>query len=99
MATTRTLKAAIRHKNGHQVLVLPDDIRFDGDEVVISQKVDTGEVTFSGMTPQNHWKAVFDAIDAHGPIPEDEWDAYRERIESARVSRQERNSFDNMTDR
>ena len=94
MATTRTQVATIRQENGHQVIVLPDDIRFDGEEVLIRQDAETGEVTVSSAPAQRHWQAVFAAIDSHGPIPDEEWDAYRERIARSRVSRSDRNPFD-----
>jgi virulence-associated protein VagC len=90
MATTRTMKAAIRHENGHQVIVLPDDIQFDGDEVILRQDVDSGDVIVSIAASANHWQAMFAAIDSHGPIPDEKWDAFSERIANARVSRQDR---------
>ena len=94
MASTRMMRAAIRTENGHQVIVLPDDIRFDGDEVLVRQDPDTGEVTVTGAPAQQHWQAVFAAIDSHGPIADEDWEAFRERIANARVSRQDRNPFD-----
>ena len=38
-------RAAIRTENGHQVIVLPDDIHFDEAEVAILHNLDTGELT------------------------------------------------------
>lgn len=87
MATARTMKATIRRENGHQVIVLPDEIQFDGDVVYVQRNDATGDLTVSGQPHRRTWQELFAAIDAHGPIADDAWDAYTSRIQEARLSK------------
>jgi hypothetical protein len=76
VATTRTMRATIRNENGHQVIVLPDDIRFDGDEVLVRQDPDTGEVTVaSRAASRRRREEMFAFIDSLS-IPQEDLDAF-----------------------
>lgn len=99
MATTRTRTAAIRRENGHQVIVLPDDIQFEGDEVLVRQDSNTGSLTVSRLSPRSHWQSVFDSIDSHGPIADEDWEAFQGRIHQSRVSRQDHTVADDSEER
>ena len=84
MATTRTMKATIRRENGHQVIVLPDAIHFEGDEVVVRQDMDTGEVTvIAAPVPPPPFERFLAWRDAH-PIPDEEWAAFDEAMRDRR---------------
>ncbi len=50
MVEITTKKVAILQENGHQVVVLPADIRFDGDEVFVSRDDATGRVILSAQS-------------------------------------------------
>jgi hypothetical protein len=76
MATTRTMKAALRHENGHQVIVLPDAIQFDGDEVMVRQDTDTGEVTVESRTASRRRREEMFAYIDSLPIPQEDIDAF-----------------------
>jgi len=84
MATTRTMKAAIRRENGHQVIVLPDDIHFDGDEVMVRQDTETGEVTvISALANPSPFEQFLAWRDAN-PIPDEEWAPFEEAMRERR---------------
>jgi virulence-associated protein VagC len=69
-------KALVRQDNGHQVVVLPEEIHLDGDEVYVSQDDATGTLTISPREPRpNVWSdfiAFRDSLD----IPQDDLDNY-----------------------
>jgi hypothetical protein len=70
------MKAVIRHENGHQVIVLPDAIQLDGDEVLVRQDTDTGEVTVeSRAASRRRREEMFAFIDSL-PIPQEDIDAF-----------------------
>ncbi len=87
MATTRTLMASIRQENGHQVIVLPEEIRFEGSEVLLRQDTDSGEVTVLDAPPRTPWQEFKAWRDAH-PIPKEDWALFDEAIRELRETRQ-----------
>ena len=90
-----TVRAKVRDEDGHQVIVLPDDIRFSANEVLLSRNEETGDLTVSGQVPPRTAQELFAAIDAHGPIPDEEWDEFVARRIDARASRSDRNILTN----
>ena len=89
-----TVRATIREVDGHQVIVLPDDIRFNANEVLVSRNEETGDLTVSGQLLPQTAQDLFATIDAHGPIPDEEWGEFLARQEDGRVSRPDRDLFD-----
>jgi hypothetical protein len=84
MATKRTMTATVRRENGHQVIVLPDEIQFEGDEVVVRQDLDTGEVTvITAPTPPSPFERFLAWRDAN-PIPDEEWAAFDDAMRDRR---------------
>jgi hypothetical protein len=88
-----TVRAKIREEDGHQVIVLPDGIRFDVPEVIVRRDEETGDLTVSSQGRPQTASELFAAIDARGPIPDDEWDEYLARRRESRVSRPDRDPF------
>ncbi len=69
-------RAAVRTENGHQVIVLPDDIHFDEAEVSILHNLHTGELTVKRDGPAwgtaEEFFAFLDSLD----IPQDDLDSF-----------------------
>jgi len=82
-------RATIREEDGHQVIVLPDDVHFDGPEVSVLHDVNTGDITVRAIAPSTSWEE-FMAFRNSLDIPEEEWqlfdDAIRESRRSARLA-------------
>lgn len=72
---TETRWADVRIENGHQIIVLPGDIRLDADKVAIQHDDTTGEVTIKPSTPHPYWQALFAKIDAL-PVSDEDLDEY-----------------------
>lgn len=76
MTGTTARKAAIRQENGHQVVVLPEDIQLTGDEVFVRRDEETGDVILSSRTAgRNTWQEFFAFRDSLS-IPQEDRDAY-----------------------
>ncbi len=69
-------RAAIRTENGHQVLVLPDDINFNEAEVSILHNLDTGELTVRRDGPASETAEEFFAFLDSLDIPQDDLDSF-----------------------
>ncbi|HYI24522.1 MAG TPA: hypothetical protein VD767_03855, partial [Thermomicrobiales bacterium] len=62
---------------------------------LLSRNEETGDLTVSGQVPPRTAQELFAAIDAHGPIPDEEWDEFVARQKDGRVSRTDRDLFPN----
>lgn len=80
---TDTLKAKLRTENGLQIVVLPPDVHFDGDEVLVRQDSVSGDVVLSQERPQPTWVEVFQAIDAV-PVTDQEWAEFDDALRNNR---------------
>ncbi len=64
----------IRTEDGHQVIELPTDVRFEGETVYLSREATTGTLTIKSNTvpprPRRSWAEIFAAFDAAG-VPDD----------------------------
>jgi hypothetical protein len=69
-------RAVVRTENGHQVIVLPDDIHFDEAEVSILHNLNTGELTVKREGPARGTAEEFFAFLDSLNIPQDELDSY-----------------------
>jgi hypothetical protein len=69
-------RAAVRTENGHQVIVLPEDIHIDETEVYVAHNPNTGEITVRLERPKKQsaidFLAFLDALD----IPQEDLDAF-----------------------
>jgi hypothetical protein len=69
-------RAEVRTEDGHQVIVLPEDIHIDESEVYLAHNVNTGELTVRRERPERQSAAEFlaflDALD----IPQEDLDAW-----------------------
>ncbi len=69
-------RAEVRMEDGHQVIVLPEDIHIDEAEVYVAHNVDTGELTLRRERPKKQsavdFLAFLDALD----IPQEDLDAW-----------------------
>jgi antitoxin VapB len=61
---TRTAKRVI--DGGSQALVLPDEFRFNGDEVLVRKDERSGDVILSRKIDWSAWREYFDLRDAGG---------------------------------
>lgn len=69
-------RAAVRTVNGHQVIVLPDDIHFDEAEVYVLRNLDTGELTVKREGPAWGTAEEFFAFLDFLNIPLEDLDSY-----------------------
>ncbi len=70
-----TRRAEVRTENGHQVIVLPDDIHFEEDEVSLVHNRSTGEITMQTGQPEKTWQDFIDFLDALN-IPQEDIDTW-----------------------
>lgn len=68
-------KAKIRQDNGQQVVVLPEGMHLEGDEVYVSQDEKGGTVTLSSHQPHEKWQAMFAYMDSLD-VPQEDLDEY-----------------------
>jgi hypothetical protein len=71
-----TVRATIRDEDGHQVIVLPDDIRFEANEVLLTRNKETGDLTISTSHDRTTALREFFAYVEANPIPDEEWEAF-----------------------
>jgi virulence-associated protein VagC len=69
-------KAQVRQDNGHQVVVLPEGMHLDGDEVYVSQDEEGGTVTISSRTSRSNVWSDFIAFRDSLDIPQEDLDTY-----------------------
>jgi virulence-associated protein VagC len=72
---TESKKAKLSETGGLQVVILPEGIHLDGDEVYVSQDDATGTVTLSPRTSQKRWQEMFAYMDSLD-VPQEDLDAY-----------------------
>ncbi len=79
-----TIRAKIRDEEGHQVIILPDDIRFNGPEVLVSRDENTGALTISTLHDRTSALRAFFAYVEANPIPEADWEEFDRAIKEGR---------------
>jgi hypothetical protein len=81
---TETKKTKLSETDGLQVVVLPEGIHLEGDEVLISQDEATGNITISTIESGNPWTAIFAEIDAI-PVSDEDWQRFEDDLENVRT--------------
>jgi len=81
---TDVKKAKVTESEGFQVVVLPEGIHLDGDEVLISQDERSGQVAISTVESDNPWTAIFAEIDAI-PVTDEDWQRFEDDLENVRT--------------
>ncbi len=72
---TETKRAEVREENGDQVIVLPDEFRIDGDEVIVSRDESTGRLSFSADPEPSPFRTYLEFRDSLD-VPQELLDEY-----------------------